>query len=167
MQRCSSCCSSCCCSCCPCAELSIAAYIRGHYQKHDLRDAAAHGDAKAVRRFLECGISPNAVAIAGRDVEVGPLHVASLNGHAEVMLLLLQHDADPKASLSNKQTPLHYAAINGHPECIRILLDADADVNAEGQSKWTPLYMTSFKNGAWGESRAMLKGAGGKSAIPV
>jgi len=60
-----------------------------------------------------------------------PLHKASINGHADVVELLLKHGADADATSSNGSTPLHYAAYNGHANIVKLLLENCADPSAK------------------------------------
>jgi ankyrin repeat protein len=83
---------------------------------------------------------------AGADVNsatsgVPPLTVAAAyGGDVEMVKLLLELGADPKArSDSRLATALHAAAGYGHVEIARILLDAGADVNALAPRNKTPL----------------------------
>ncbi len=61
-----------------------------------------------------------------------PLHSAAAGGHAKLVLLLLEHGADPNALQEGGFTPLHAAAQNGDVESIRALLfhGADADIRS-------------------------------------
>jgi ankyrin repeat protein len=55
------------------------------------------------------------------------LYFASLNGHLEVVQLLLEKNADVNIANKSGQTPLHVAQT---PEIANALLDADCDVYA-------------------------------------
>ena len=60
---------------------------------------------------------------------VTPLLMASQNGHAEVVKLLLAAKADVNAAMTNGVTPLFIASEKGHTEIVKLLLAARADVN--------------------------------------
>ncbi len=58
------------------------------------------------------------------------LHIAARAGHADVVMLLLEHGADPNAREAGDNTyPLHWAAAHRHIETVRALLDAGGDVH--------------------------------------
>ncbi|KAF5302340.1 hypothetical protein FQA39_LY10379 [Lamprigera yunnana] len=50
------------------------------------------------------------------------LHHASLNGHKEIVRLLLDHDASPNIVDTKGSTPLHLAAWSGNVDIVRLLL---------------------------------------------
>ncbi|KAK4886784.1 hypothetical protein RN001_003055 [Aquatica leii] len=50
------------------------------------------------------------------------LHHAALNGHKEIVRLLLDHDASPNIIDSKGSTPLHLAAWSGNVDIVRLLL---------------------------------------------
>mmetsp|Transcript_13389 Transcript_13389/g.22798 ORF Transcript_13389/g.22798 Transcript_13389/m.22798 type:complete len:80 (-) Transcript_13389:361-600(-) len=56
------------------------------------------------------------------------LHVASANGHLQVVKLLLSQEGRVALDLQNEtlNTPLHYAALNGHKEIVKLLVDRKA-----------------------------------------
>lgn len=76
------------------------------------------------------------------------LHLATENGHADIVLKLLQQGADVKKKRYDKheRTPLHLAAANGHTEVIKILLDHGAEIDAVGTAGMTALYRAATKN---------------------
>ena len=59
-----------------------------------------------------------------------PLYWAAVNGHAELVKLLLFNNADVNANRTDGATLLYVAAQNGHTEVLKLLLDSNADVNA-------------------------------------
>ena len=69
--------------------------------------AALHGDADAVRKFLDEGVSPNARHSRDRKT---PLHWAVRMGRAEVVKLLTDRGADVNAREANGDTPLDKAS---------------------------------------------------------
>ena len=74
-----------------------------------------------------------------------PLHVASLFGHAEVVSLLLQHNADVqiKTTTVGRCVPLHFASLGGHANIVQLLLEHGADINALSSWNNSPLFMAS------------------------
>jgi ankyrin repeat protein len=57
-----------------------------------------------------------------------PILSAAAAGHAEIILLLLKHNANPNARENNGYTPLHAAAQNGDTQIIRTLLFNGGDM---------------------------------------
>ncbi|MFK0141837.1 ankyrin repeat domain-containing protein [Streptomyces murinus] len=86
------------------------------------------GDAGGVRAALRSGADP-----AGADGDgTTPLYTASVNGEAQIALLLLTAGARPdteSAGPGAEGTPLCAAACWGHTETVRALLAHGADPN--------------------------------------
>jgi ankyrin repeat protein len=94
-----------------------------------LRDAVEH---IAVQR-------PERINAKGYD-EFTPLHIATMNGSAKIVSLLLKHGADAAARDYRDMTPLHLASSEGKLKVGRCLLDHGADINARaGSCKLAPL----------------------------
>jgi ankyrin repeat protein len=55
------------------------------------------------------------------------LYAASYFGHAEVVLFLLDHHADPNVECGRLGSPVQCAAYRGHDDVVRVLLDRGAD----------------------------------------
>jgi ankyrin len=70
------------------------------------------------------------------------LHDASYHGPAEIVHLLLQHNANVNVKGYNGYTPLHLASLFGHTEVVRLLLEYGADVHVKDKYKDTPLDKT-------------------------
>ena len=85
-----------------------------------------------------------------------PLHVALYEGHPNLALLLLEHDADVEYWSRHGQTAIYMASSRGYAEVVKSLINYGAEllVNAEcndqdeylGNVTWTPLHVAS-KNG--------------------
>ena len=71
-----------------------------------------------------------------------PLLVASMNGHVEVVNILIQAGAEVntqvKEGIFKGWTPLHLASLNGHVEVITALLAGGADKTLKDDCGKTP-----------------------------
>lgn len=101
----------------------------------DIWTAAREGNADAVSRAIESGVSLNAKDGNG----MTPLMLASLYGHVEVAELLLSKEADVTATSNDGNTVLHMAAFLAYPEIVRRLLARGASPNAKNRRGETPL----------------------------
>ncbi|KER26822.1 hypothetical protein T265_06030 [Opisthorchis viverrini] len=63
------------------------------------------------------------------------LHLASKEGHVEVVRELLSRGADPNRATKKGNTALHIASLAGQFEVVKMLLDAGASVNTQAQLK--------------------------------
>ena len=94
---------------------------------HGLLNDSRLGRADCAASILEAGISPD---ILDPD-ENTPLILASGNGHAVAVELLILWDCNVKTKCGPDQnTALHAAAESGYLECCRLLVDAGADINS-------------------------------------
>lgn len=84
-----------------------------------------------------------------RDVDVTddsgatPLHRAALNGHLEVVKVLVSKKADVAAMDNWGRAALYYAAGSGHLEVMKVLVDNNADVAATDNYGRTALHYAS------------------------
>ncbi|VDP06875.1 unnamed protein product [Schistosoma margrebowiei] len=61
------------------------------------------------------------------------LHLASKEGHAEVVRELIERGAKPNTATKKGNTALHIASLAGQFEVVKLLLDAGAEVNIQAQ----------------------------------
>lgn len=73
-----------------------------------------------------------------------PLHVASFMGCMNIVIFLLQHEANPDLPTVRGETPLHLAARANQTDIIRILLRNGAQVDARARVR---VYLFSNVNG--------------------
>ena len=73
--------------------------------------------------------------------------LAAVGNKPEVLMTLLNHEADVNAKKENGWTPLMLAASdNPNLEALKVLLKAGADVNAKEEYGWTPLMLAARYN---------------------
>ena len=82
----------------------------------------------------------------GAERESG-LHLASENGHVDIVNMLIRNRADVNAATTKKWTAIHFASFKGHSDVVEVLIQNGADVNTANKTKWTPLHFaTENKN---------------------
>lgn len=109
-----------------------------------LVERASAGDVGGVKELLDQNVRVNADAYNQSlyyksKNYLTPLHVASKNGHSEIVTMLIDAEADLDMPDMFGVTPVHLAAENGHTECLRLLLEGGALCNV----------CTAFKRPQW------------------
>ncbi|EFX00392.1 ankyrin repeat protein [Grosmannia clavigera kw1407] len=74
------------------------------------------------------------------------LHWASLEGHVDVSLALLEAGANIEATNCWNRTPLHLAARFGHLELVKLLVRHGANKEARRDTNETPLHFAIEEN---------------------
>lgn len=111
-----------------------------------LFDASKLGRTDEVRSILSSGMVD--VDTGGQSAYLvrAPLHLAAMNGHADVVKVLLGFGADPNINdFWGRGTPLVYAAAVGHKTVVQVLLDSGANPNLANNDGYTPLYEAAFR----------------------
>lgn len=106
---------------------------RNPFGRTALADACEEGDLEKVKKFLAEKPSDLDVADAAGNT---PLQCASLNGHDEVVKILLNAGCNIHCVNDSKDSPLLDAVENGHLEVVKLLLAAGVNPkirNAEGE----------------------------------
>jgi ankyrin repeat protein len=106
--------------------------------------AATKGDLVEVKRLLKEGAEtdgPNAKNSYGWTA----LILASMNGHKEIVELLLKNGADIEAKDSDGRTALMWASTYGHSAIVELLLKNGADIEAKDSHGWTALIWASAR----------------------
>jgi len=91
---------------------------------HLLRMACLKGDMESVKRLLKDGANVDELCKG-----CSPLMAASVNGHVEIMSLLLDKGATVNLVDNEGETALGYAAMGGHVKALKLLLTKGADLN--------------------------------------
>ena len=101
----------------------------------DLWEACQNGEVERLRLLIQEGDAP-----VDRPQEDGeyPLFIASKQGNAECVQLLLEAGAALEQPRKGVGTPLHIAGHMGHTECVKLLLNAGADSLRVCPLGWTP-----------------------------
>ena len=89
---------------------------------------SATGSVGAVRALITRGASVNAAEPSLRQTA---LMWATVERHADVMRVLIEHGADVRAATRHGFTALHFAAREGDMEIARLLLAAGVDVDVQ------------------------------------
>jgi ankyrin repeat protein len=94
--------------------------------------------AACLRLIVEGGGDPNPTMPKGL-FRSSPLTAAGFAGMPELLEILLEFDANPKACNPEGLTALHSVARTPNVECARLLLEYGADLNAMSANGATPL----------------------------
>jgi ankyrin repeat protein len=94
--------------------------------------AARKGDVELAQMLLYAGANARAMTRLGAYT---PIILASQNGNAALIDLLIKAGADPKAPTTSGTTPLMLASASGHADAVRVLLAAGADPNAKESAR--------------------------------
>ncbi|KAH9634383.1 hypothetical protein HF086_010863 [Spodoptera exigua] len=74
------------------------------------------------------------------------IHLASKDGHVEVVRELLDRGAAIDAATKKGNTALHIASLAGQEAVVKLLVQNSAQVNIQSQNGFTPLYMAAQEN---------------------
>jgi pectate lyase len=120
---------------------------------------AYQGDLDKVMSFIEKGTGVNAMdsygatplyyaAMRGNKKDksgYGPVHLAALEGHRDVVQVLIANGADLDSQNGGVLTPLCWAARKGHRDVVELLISRGADVNAKDRRGRTPLRWAEYR----------------------
>ena len=122
-------------------------------------EASRRGDLETVEAIMKLGADYKNARGEG---DWAPLHMAAIEGHDQVVELLLANGADANVRDLENSTPLHYAANKSHLNTTEILLRYGADVNAKDDEGETPLRLSqAMQLNEWEAEAGLLRAAGG------
>ncbi len=111
-----------------------------------LVEACDRGEVSTVKLMLH--FENDLSAVKSPNTNRGPLHYASLNGHQEIVQLLLDKKFHVSMEDANGNTALHLAASGGHLETVSKILDFESQCNEEvSESQRTNLLEILNKDG--------------------
>jgi ankyrin repeat protein len=102
-----------------------------------LHYAAGVGDLEGVKAALEDGGDPDYVE---PQQHLSALHLAAMDGYAEVAAVLLKRGANVNIVDKDGDTPLSTAATFDRRDVAEVLIANGADVHRAGAEGWTPLH---------------------------
>lgn len=120
----------------------------------EIHDAAQKGDLQRVRELLEA--NPNLANQKDSGFGRTPLHWAARGVHLDVLRLLLEKGADPKAEDNSGITALHSACEGGLAKIVEILIEKDFYVNKPDRYGFSPLHYTA-RNGHKETAEVLLR----------
>ena len=136
-----------------------------------MNNAAKKGDAVEIKRLLSSGGDANEV-----DPMASPLHWAAMNGHTEVVQVLVARGANLDAPSSILGMPLHVATKFDREGSALALLRAGADPNVRDRNELTPLHFAALAGNkritealleAGADAKAVTYGSGRSSDFEI
>ena len=111
------------------------------YDKYGIRPIfVLPGDLAMVKVLLEAGADPNYSLV---EEKKSLITIASYNGSADIIKLLLKHGGDANTVDIRGYSALHIAAWHGHCETVKVLLEAGAKNDEQTLDKNTPLALAA------------------------
>ncbi|GBB99504.1 hypothetical protein RclHR1_03540023 [Rhizophagus clarus] len=79
------------------------------------------------------------------------LHMASANGHLEIVRFIIQTLGSSLKKIVNTQndsgnTPLHWSALNGHEKVVELLIKNGSDAKTKNRAGRTPMFEAQQNN---------------------
>jgi uncharacterized protein len=113
----------------------VNAYAEDGFQPLGL--ACFFGHYETAEYLAKTGAAINSHSL--NPLSAAPIQSAAAAGHTKIVMLLLNHGADPNVREQGGYTPLHAAAQNGDTQMIRALLFNGADMHIKTQDGKRPV----------------------------
>jgi hypothetical protein len=130
-----------------------------HYRptpEQQMREAAAAGDLRTIRRLADSGTNINGVDYDGWTALVW----ATMADEPEAVKLLLEKGADVNVADKLRRTPLYWASMEGNTEIMDLLLARGAALEAKEKKRgWTSLMRATSKGQTEAVELLLSKGA--------
>ena len=112
-------------------------------RKTSLHAAASTGQADAEARLHQTRTDIGAHVNHLVDLFTS-LHAAAEDGNEQVVVRLLDNDANPNTKDRNGEAPLHHAAQHGHAHVVALLLEHGANPNTVNDNRATSLHLAAW-----------------------
>ncbi|KAH9527412.1 Palmitoyltransferase zdhhc13 [Dermatophagoides farinae] len=116
---------------------------RDHENVTLLHWSAINNRLDLVNYFISKGAIVDAI---GGDLQSTALHWATRQGHLPMVVLLMQHRADPSLLDGDGYNALHLAAQFGHTSIVAYFIAKGQDIDAPDTNGMTALMWSSFRN---------------------
>ncbi|KAI3793243.1 hypothetical protein L1987_35859 [Smallanthus sonchifolius] len=101
----------------------------------DVLNAARRGDLIHLESLLE-----RDAGVDFRDqYGLTAIHIASIKGHKDVVMVLVEFGSDLECTDAEGRTPLHMAVVGGSKDTVEVLINRGANLNAKCNRGATPL----------------------------
>ncbi|KAG6402698.1 hypothetical protein SASPL_134902 [Salvia splendens] len=118
-----------------------------------LLEAARYDDMDDLMSIASAGVSLDSKDSEGRtgfrlfslssdfvcSCNAAALHMASANGHLDIVDYLVRNGVDVNACNVEKNTPLHWASLNGHIEVVKRLILSGAEISPLNSHEKSPI----------------------------
>ncbi len=129
------------------------------YGKNGLAVASMKGNLEIFRYLLSEGFNPQQTSSGGNDC----LHIAAVNGHHEIVQLIVQStDRVDRQNDAGETALMRLVETWPNIQTAKLLLERGADVNAQNHDGWTALAFAAHWDARWLEMTRLLISHGAK-----
>ncbi|RHZ81081.1 hypothetical protein Glove_123g42 [Diversispora epigaea] len=117
----------------------------------DIVESARYGELEELQSIINS--NPITLLFAKDKYGNTPLHMASANGHVEIVEFIIEkfkslEQRDDVINTQNESgnTSLHWSALNGHEKVVKLLVTNGADIKIKNQAGKTAIYEAQQNN---------------------
>ena len=127
------------------SEDFIAPRVSGGTFDNELIRSCEQGDSRQAQWLAVRGVDLQAQFKQGSYSGLAAIHVAAINGHINVVEVLLTYGASiEEETASERRRPLHLAALNGRVSMVQFLICEGAQIDAKAQYGMQPIHDVSW-----------------------
>ncbi|XP_071795163.1 ankyrin repeat, SAM and basic leucine zipper domain-containing protein 1-like [Asterias amurensis] len=128
---------------------------RGSLNRYNLAEAAFRGDTNRVQEIME-EIRDNFESVEMKTYNgMTPLMAAAFQGHLEIVMILVLHNAALESRDRDGDTALAHAVRGNQPKIVELLLDKGSDINTSNEKGMTPIHIATCE-GHWSCAEKIL-----------